>query len=194
MHVEAPEGTLLTIHYEAPDHVGFKHLKPTTITVTQHAPLRRVRDYLNPSSKPPPKPKPSINTITQHSGKILHRVEQDGQVSICLRSLTADATKSPQRYGIHVTSGNDESHYQQEGAEHHLSKLQTHVMKLSDEMVSVLAEADMAKEREMVYHEQNESMHSGAMYWPMLHVCVLVLVGITQAAHMINFFKSKSLV
>jgi len=78
--------------------------------------------------------------------------------------------------------------------EHHLTKLSSHVMMINDEMQAVIAEADMAKEREMVYHEQSESMHSGAMYWPVLHVCVLILVGVTQAGHMIRFFKSKNLV
>lgn len=197
-HLEAPEATLLAVHYEAPDITGFKHIKPTTITITQRAPLKRVRDYLphGPKSKIAPtkkKAKPSIHPLTNHNGKILHRAAHDGELSVCLRSTSA-TEENPQRFGIQVLSGHDDEHYAHEGTEHHLSKLQTHIMRMNDEVQGVLAEADMAKEREMVYHDQSESMHAGAMYWPVLHVCVLVLVGVTQAGHMIRFFKSKSLI
>jgi hypothetical protein len=67
-------------------------------------------------------------------------------------------------------------------------------MKLTDDMDGVLREADMAKTREVEFHNQSASMHAASQWWPILQMVVLLATGFTQASAMIHFFKSKRLV
>jgi hypothetical protein len=67
-------------------------------------------------------------------------------------------------------------------------------MKLTDDMGGILREADMAKTREVEFHNQSVSMHAASQWWPILQILVLLATGFTQVKAMVQFFKTKRLV
>jgi len=123
----------------------------------------------------------------------MYKAELDGTVQVCIRAQGATA-ESPVRVSLFVATGYDSAHYKHEEMEHHLSKVQVSVMKLIDDMTGILREADMAKSREVEFHNQSVSMHAASQWWPILQICVLLATGFTQASAIVRFFKNKRLV
>lgn len=58
----------------------------------------------------------------------------------------------------------------------------------------ILRQADFAKERDAVFHQQTAAMHSATIFWPIVQSCVLIMTGFTQASHIVRFFKSRRII
>jgi len=163
--------------------------KQTILTISQTNTVGEQHGHRSRRSKTPT----STNVLEKISGKILYKTELDGTVQVCIRAQGASA-EHPVRVSLFVATGHDAVHYKHEEMEKHLSKLQIALMKLTDDMDGVLREADMAKTREVEFHNQSASMHAASQWWPILQMVVLLATGFTQASAMIHFFKSKRLV
>jgi hypothetical protein len=135
----------------------------------------------------------STTVLERTSGKLLYETEVDGTVQVCIRAQAA-STDNPVRVSLMVATGLDSLHYKHQEMEHHLSKLQVALMKLTDDMGGILREADMAKTREVEFHNQSVSMHAASQWWPILQILVLLATGFTQVKAMVQFFKTKRLV
>ena len=57
-----------------------------------------------------------------------------------------------------------------------------------------LSEADFAKERDSVYHTKTDAMNKATTFWPIMHVCILLATGFTQANHIVQFFKKRRII
>jgi hypothetical protein len=79
-------------------------------------------------------------------------------------------------------------------ADHHLTHMEVEMKHLKESMKSILAEADMAKDRETQFHRQTLSMHQAALWWPIVQLCVLVVTGFTQANHVVRFFQKRRII
>ncbi len=135
----------------------------------------------------------STTVLEKTAGKILYETEVDGTVQVCIRAQGA-SSDNPVRVSLMVATGLDSVHYKQQEMEHHLSKLQVALLRSTDEMGGILREADMAKTREVEFHNQSVSMHAASQWWPILQILVLLGTGFTQVKAMVQFFKSKRLV
>lgn len=192
--LEVPHDTLLQIFYDTPDLFTKDRKKeegPVTIKISQ---VHTVGHRAEKSGRSRPiKISPITTDVKKATGKIMHKVKEDGELVICV-TVKNLSNKHPVRFGLQVMPGRDTAHYHQEQMEHHLSNLQNQIMRLIDENEGILAEADYAKEREKAFHEKIVTMHSSAQMWPILHICLLLLTGVMQGLHMVRFFQTKRLI
>jgi hypothetical protein len=67
-------------------------------------------------------------------------------------------------------------------------------VRIESQMHAVLREADFAKERDSIYHTKTDAMHKATVFWPIVHVGILLLTGFTQANHIVQFFKKRRII
>lgn len=77
---------------------------------------------------------------------------------------------------------------------HHWTHMEDEIRHLLGAMKNIQKSADYSKNRESAFHDKTVAMHSASMWWPIVHVCVLIVTGFTQATHIVRFFKSRRLV
>ena len=228
MSVEAPAGALLNVAYEAPDlilpgDIQEKEGKPvdprnyrrfrTTITVSQgegranHHAGRNYnnRDQMNAHKKA--QQDKVVLDLSTKIGNIEYITNQDGQVSICVQSLTASAV-SPTPISLRVTEreipedgpdrpsqpeekkpGEQLDSQSQRNAKEHFSQMEKTLSGLISKTDMILRQADYAKELEVEFHEQSIAMNKASQWWPIVQLCVLLVTGFTQANHMVQFFR-----
>ena len=124
-----------------------------------------------------------------------YNVPSDGEVEICIRASTA-SSKAPLRFGLNVEQlavMDDDANWN-EGVSHHWTQLEEELRLSMRTMKAIQAEADYSKDRDALFHKQTLDMYKASMYWPIVHVCVLLLTGFTQATHIVRFFKSRRIV
>ena len=177
---------------------------PTYITITEK-PAKKLSDIeeTHDARKRRVKPKklfqPSNKELDALSGKILHKVVEDGEVSICIRASTA-GTKNPMRFALRVEEADDEEEDETQpgdpglGVDHHLSFMETEMTRIERSMHHILSEANYAKERDSIFHKQSNDMHSASLFWPIMHVGIVLVTGFTQASHIVRFFKSRRII
>lgn len=191
--ISVPENTHLRVAYEAPDLDPNKG--PVWVTINQVRSLERLRDKIMAHRHKPKKKEqaPISEELKTKVGTLKHKIDADGEVSVCIRASTASSI-NPMRFGLHCTTGRSSSELAKQKEDDHLSKVEIQLVRLKDEMTSILKEADFAKEREMVFHSQSVSMNAASMWWPIVQLIVLLVTGFTQARHMVGFFKSRNIV
>jgi len=122
-------------------------------------------------------------------------VPSDGEVEICIRASTA-SSKAPLRFGLQVEQVaimDDDANWN-DGVSRHWSQLEEELRLSMRTMKAIQAEADYSKDRDAHFHKQALDMYAASMYWPIVHVCVLLLTGFTQATHIVRFFKARRIV
>jgi hypothetical protein len=224
MYVDAPADIILNIQYEAPDLVmptdldkdgspvdprSFRRFR-TTITVyssdgrENHHGARKKnwnRDRNAQQGK-------FIKDLDAKKGSVEYLTKQDGQVSICVQSLTASAvnptpislrvTESPaggesvgppKEATSEVAPGEQLDSQSQRNAKVHFSQMEKTLSGLISKTDMILRQADYAKELEVEFHEQSIAMNKASQWWPILQLSVLLITGFTQANHMIQFFR-----
>jgi emp24/gp25L/p24 family/GOLD len=147
----------------------------------------------------PERPTPPIShEIKQESGSFVHTVKRDGEVNLCIRASAA-GTKNPMRFSLRV----EEMGEQEATAVHsppaktvdvHLSSMEEQLERIESQMHAMLREADFAKERDSVYHTKTDAMNKATTFWPIMHVCILLATGFTQANHIVQFFKKRRII
>jgi hypothetical protein len=72
--------------------------------------------------------------------------------------------------------------------------METELKRLQMGMRTVLSEADYAKDRDSVYHQEARVLDEATIFWPVVQVCVLIMTGVAQVAHIVNFFKTRRII
>jgi len=220
MSVEAPADSLLNIEYEAPDLVMPADLEKdgervdprthrrfrTTITVSQSGGRENHHGRNRNNDRGAQKQEKVVKDLDAKKGSVEYITEMDGQVSICVQSLTASAV-SPTPISLRVTEspageesvggpppekttvGEQLDSESQRNAKEHFSQMEKTLSSLISKTDMILRQADYAKELEVEFHEQSIAMNKASQWWPIVQLCVLLVTGFTQANHMVQFFK-----
>ena len=151
-------------------------------------------------------PKPVSQEITEYAGSFLHRIHaEDAIVDVCIRTPKASRQR-PMLFHLRLEELDEESmdEFQQEkadllkvplvGVEHHWSFMETQLDRIEHEVHTIIKEADFFRERDALYHQQTDDLHKATLFWPILHCCILVITGFTQANHIISFFKQRRII
>lgn len=132
--------------------------------------------------------------LFEKKGNYMFRVPLDGEVEVCIRASTA-SSKAPLLFGLSVDYLSEVPRLlSDEDMNHHWTHMEEEIRHLLGSMKNIQKSADYSKNRESAFHEQTIAMHSASMWWPIVHVSVLIITGFTQATHIVRFFKSKRLV
>jgi hypothetical protein len=140
--------------------------------------------------------KPISQEIRDRLGNFVTKIHDDSNVDICIRASMAGST-NPMRFHIRVEEVDDQDEEQAKttlGVEHHWSFLETQMDRIDHELHTIIAEADFFKERDAIYHQQTDELHKATLFWPILHVGILLVTGFTQANHIIRFFQSRRII
>ena len=130
---------------------------------------------------------------TKEDGQIAFRSHEAGVHKICATVLLAGPDR-PVRMYLAAETGEDSDHYEKLGIEGHLNGMQVEVVKLNDQMEEILAEADYMKGIEVEFHNQSINMNSASKWWPIIQICILIMMGVVQYVHLRTFFQKKKLV
>jgi hypothetical protein len=140
---------------------------------------------------------PVSQELKETKGSFVHRIHQDAIADVCIRASTA-STSNPMRFHLHIEEVGDADPDDLEkngfGADHHWSFLETQMNRIEHEMHAIIAEADFFKERDAIYHQQTDDMHKATIFWPILHIGILLITGFTQANHIVRFFQSRRII
>lgn len=133
--------------------------------------------------------------IFENNGHVSFNVPVDGEVEICIRASTANS-KQPMRFGLNVEQEAimDDDSIWNDGVSKEWTRIEEEIRLSMKTMRAIQAEADYSKDRDAAFHKQVLDMYAASMYWPIVHVCVLLLTGFTQATHIVRFFKSRRIV
>lgn len=146
-------------------------------------------------------PPPVAHEMKHKEGSYVHTVRQDSEVTICIRAPAA-ATKNPMRFAFRLEEmGDDEAPESKlppaaaaETVDNHLSFMEQQLDRIESQMHAVLREADLARERDSIYHTKTDAMHKATTFWPIVHVGILLVTGFTQANHIVQFFKKRRII
>jgi hypothetical protein len=58
----------------------------------------------------------------------------------------------------------------------------------------MLRTADLVREHDAIYHKKADAMYQATIFWPIVHVGILLVTGFTQAQHIVNFFKQRRII
>lgn len=133
-----------------------------------------------------------IDMIEYDTGSI------DGPVEFCWQSMSAN-TKVPQRLMLNITQHStiglqekeQRAHQKKELVQEHLPRIEADLHGMDRKIQMILSNADFAKDQEIEFHTMSTRMNKATKYWPMIHVTVLFLTGLTQANHIVKFFKER---
>jgi hypothetical protein len=175
---------------------------PVTIVADQHPKDNKKKKPHGRKNKPTPP-----HEIVKPQGIIDHKVLQDTEVDICIISQLADYGNQPLRFALHLEElGGDEDEPSEEnkkiggepnnnlGADHHLSHLETEMRRIEFMIHTMLAEANLSKDRDSIYHGRTDAMHQATIYWPIMHVGILLITGFAQTNHIVRFFKKRRII
>jgi emp24/gp25L/p24 family/GOLD len=119
-------------------------------------------------------------------------------VEICIQCMTA-TPKSPSRFSLKV----DMEPYvdpEIEAARHRdtihetVSNIETELQGLERKLGMIMNLAEWSKEQEIKAHSRSIAISRASVYWPMIHIAVLVAAAYTQASHVAKFFKKHHIV
>jgi len=175
--------------------------------------LERRRAILNNLSQRDRKGiKPVSNAVTESVGSFLYETHSaDCLLQICVRDKNV-SEKSPKSFHLRIEEYEDEDESEErldafekqerdfenrtplKSAEHHWTFLEAQLDRIEHEVHTILREADFFRERDALYHQQVDDMNKATVFWPILHVCILLVTGFTQANHIISFFKEHRII
>ncbi|GKY95803.1 transmembrane emp24 domain-containing protein 4 [Mayamaea pseudoterrestris] len=198
-NVEAAQDTVIRVLYQAPDIILDKHAEhysPTHLSIDVR-PALRVTDSKLHTAPILNRLKPTHSLLDATEGSVEHSFEVDGKASVCIKAGGATREK-PMRFGLGVETKRRNAIAKlaetTSDVDKHLSHMEIELQRIGDEMKTILKEADFSKERDAIFHQQTQSMHSAAIFWPIVKVCVLLMTGFTQASHIVRFFQSRRII
>eukprot|EP00568_Trieres_chinensis_P011963 CAMPEP_0183293690 /NCGR_PEP_ID=MMETSP0160_2-20130417/2283_1 /TAXON_ID=2839 ORGANISM="Odontella Sinensis, Strain Grunow 1884" /NCGR_SAMPLE_ID=MMETSP0160_2 /ASSEMBLY_ACC=CAM_ASM_000250 /LENGTH=288 /DNA_ID=CAMNT_0025454849 /DNA_START=41 /DNA_END=907 /DNA_ORIENTATION=+ len=133
--------------------------------------------------------------VKAKTGQMRLDTTKDGEVEVCVQSLTASHAV-PSRVSLNVWEDQqkkkaaDAEEEAEKKAEEHLSVVEGTTKALLRKADAILRTADYAKQQEYEFHQQSLAMNRASHYWPMIHVAILFITGVTFAHHMVSFFKT----
>lgn len=69
--------------------------------------------------------------------------------------------------------------------------VQRTVRQLNERVRDVIKEQEYQREREMSFRDTSESTGDRVVWWTVIQMTLLIVVGAYQAYHLTNFFKTK---
>jgi emp24/gp25L/p24 family/GOLD len=167
---------------------------PTYVTLLER-PAEAAGDK---TERRPSKPKPVSQQITETSGSFVQRIYEDSAVDVCIRASGA-GQQNPMRFHLRLEElGDDLTEMERKdkasGVEHRWSFMEMQMDRIEHEMHTIIREADFFKERDAAYHQHTDDLHKATLFWPILHVGILLLTGFTQANHIVRFFKTRRII
>jgi hypothetical protein len=143
--------------------------------------------------------RPTEAVLDAHGGEIIHQFELDGKGKVCITSAKA-SQDHPRLFHLQIQSDTNEESVPEESMEgmgdfaKHLSHMELEIGKLEKNMHGLLKTADYIKEQDAVFHKQTQDMDSATVFWPIIHIFVLLMTGFTQARHIVEFFKQRRII
>jgi emp24/gp25L/p24 family/GOLD len=139
----------------------------------------------------PDRPSPPIShEMKKESGSFVHTVKRDSDVQICIRASAA-GSKNPMRFALRLEEMGDEEEADVDSppaiaVDVHLSSMEEQLNRIESQMHAML--------RDSVYHTKTDAMNKATTFWPIVHVCILMATGFTQANHIVSFFKKRRII
>ena len=175
---------------------------PAYLTITETPTLSAIdaiHEEEGEMRRKPDRPSPPIShEMKNESGSFVHTVKRDSDVQICIRASAA-GSKNPMRFALRLEEMGDEEEAEVDSppaiaVDVHLSSMEEQLNRIESQMHAMLREADFAKERDSVYHTKTDAMNKATTFWPIVHVCILLATGFTQANHIVSFFKKRRII
>jgi len=82
----------------------------------------------------------------------------------------------------------------QKNAQEHFTYLERMVYNMASEAELLMGVADDVKVEEAKFFQKSIEINAAAKWWPIMHLCVLLVTGYTQATHIVRFFKSRHII
>jgi emp24/gp25L/p24 family/GOLD len=122
----------------------------------------------------------------------------DAPVEVCIQSLSASPT-TPARFSLKIemkpyVDPAVEAAQHKAKIEGTVSSMQLDLQGMERKIDDMMNIAMWAKEHEMAVHDRSVAINHAAMYWPMIHIAVLIVAGYAQASHVARFFKKHRIV
>jgi hypothetical protein len=170
---------------------------------------KKHRDKKNAANLHGRKIRPTSQELVKTQGTIDHKMMQDAEVDIYISSQLADYANKPLQFALWLEElggdeeeqsaddnkiGGGEGANNNKGADHHLSHLETEMRRIEHLIHTMLAEADLSKDRDSIYHKRTDARHQATIYWPIMHVGILLITGFAQANHIVRFFKKRRII
>ena len=152
--------------------------------------------------------------LTKRDGVINFQTnELDGKVDICVQSIVA-STKAPARISLNVTveptEGGDDTTTSKDAAEKEpmlgplgmessevkaqMGRFERDLATLKSRVKNIISNADFNKEQAVEFHEQSVAMNRAATYWPIIHLCCIIIAGFMQATNIVSYMKQRHIV
>lgn len=144
--------------------------------------------------------RPVSHEMLEHHGKVDFKVhprnredEDVGELQVCIRASKA-GTKHPMRFGLFVEEVDEEEAEEKVDVSSHLTFLEAQLQHYARKMQVMLKTADMVREHDTLYHQKTDAMYQATIFWPVVHVGILLITGFTQAQHVVNFFQKRRII
>ena len=213
VNLEAAQDTVLRVDYEAPDLPNDDNddYAPAYIKIHVSAADGRVMDTKHHAAPVRSHLKPTKELLRQPKGSVRHTMEVDGIATLCIMAPTIHERNRRQkqherfyRFGFRVLTTEEDYAASADAAaaaaapkadvDSNLGYMEKEIARIERAMKNLLREADFAKDRDAAMHQQFLAMHSTTFYWPVMHCCVLLVTGFTQASHIVRFFQSRRII
>jgi len=160
----------------------------------------------SPQSTIPNLPANSLkHDLKETAGKITFKGSGEGKVDICVRIDEIPGRKyiKPALISFRIKESGEleddvapspEEVKAQSAATSHLSDMEKILNKMIRDANLLIKNADLIQNDESGFHKQSEEMNAACKWWPMLHLVVLLVMGFTQANHIVKFFKGKHII
>uniref|UniRef100_A0A6U3Z905 GOLD domain-containing protein n=1 Tax=Ditylum brightwellii TaxID=49249 RepID=A0A6U3Z905_9STRA len=203
--VEGPRETTFGVSYKFPDFgENDERMKPSIIVSQQTPPITSQRKNYAANTV---RPYTAKHDITGTEGAMRYTTRDDCRVRICARAVTA-SPRAPKRMYLYVDLIDDEKEAQKEAEkkrasqdeitkqkkensaiQRNLNSVEGQMRSMIQKADSILKTADYAKEQEMAFHDQTVALTRSSIWWPVVQLIVLLVMGFTQANHIVKFFK-----
>jgi len=148
-----------------------------------------------------PDGKVMLDKVYGSRGKFAFTTHKPGNHKMCLSSnstqwTVAQGAQGAQRLRVDLSLhiGEDKEYYKRMVKDDKLSELQLNVVKLSDQVSQIQKEQDFQRYREEGFRKISEILNARVLWWAVIQVVLVVVVGIWQTTHMRGFFLKKKIV
>lgn len=137
-------------------------------------------------------------------------IEVGGVLEICIQSYTA-TEESPSRVTVNLVSEDDsefrfsDAEKRQQLGEGQQRKLEVEIQLLREESSRITAElsrmyrrvksitgdAQYSKKSEQNFHDHSLKLNSAVSFWPLVRLVVVLIGGILQVSHVVDYMKSR---
>lgn len=180
---EVPPSTLVVGTYENLDY-----------HVLESTPTQHVRNGETPRivvSMLDPQGLTLASHMTTQTGKFSFTSQVGGEHLICVKSEPPTRLGRTFRFSFEVEAGDRAIDYSNVAKQEHLSAIEVEIRKLNDIISGVRQEQDYQRKREEQFRDATEGVNSKVVWWSMIQLVVLIVVGVSQTVTLKRFFKSK---